>query len=231
MPPTPRSANTHLSPGSSPKAPMKLWHCAGSRSLRPLWALEEMGLEYELEILPFPPRMFEREYLKVNTLGTVPYFVDGEVHMTESSAICQYLVDRYQRYELGLAPGHAQYGSYLNWLHHGDTTLTFPQTVTMRYYYLDPAPEKQAVADDYVKWFHARLRKLEAHLEDHEYLVDERFTVADIAVGYALILAQVLQLDAPFKSQTKAYIERLTARPGFKRANELGEPLKIPGLT
>ena len=36
---------------------MKLWHCAGARSLRPLWALEEMGLDYELEVLPFPPRM------------------------------------------------------------------------------------------------------------------------------------------------------------------------------
>ena len=34
---------------------MKLWHCNGSRSLRALWALEEMGMEYELEILPFPP--------------------------------------------------------------------------------------------------------------------------------------------------------------------------------
>ena len=35
---------------------MKLWHCASARSLRPLWTLEEMGLEYELEVLPFPPR-------------------------------------------------------------------------------------------------------------------------------------------------------------------------------
>jgi glutathione S-transferase len=46
---------------------MKLYHCRDSRSLRPLWALEEMGLEYEVEILPFPPRLFQREYLQVNT--------------------------------------------------------------------------------------------------------------------------------------------------------------------
>ena len=57
---------------------MKLWHCSGARSLRPLWALEEMGLEYEVEILPFPPRIFNRDYLGVNSLGTVPFFVDGD---------------------------------------------------------------------------------------------------------------------------------------------------------
>ena len=68
---------------------MKLWHCAGSRSLRPLWTLEEMGLDYELEVLKFPPRVFQRDYLEVNALGTVPFFVDGDVEMTESSAICQ----------------------------------------------------------------------------------------------------------------------------------------------
>lgn len=207
---------------------MKLWHCAGSRSLRPLWALEEMGLEYDIEILPFPPRVFQREYLEVNALGTVPYFVDGDTHMTESSAICQYLVDRYQQYDFGLRPEHAQYGDYLNWLHHADATLTFPQTISMRYYYLEPSPEKQAVADDYAKWFIARLRRLDAHLESHEFLVDGRFTIADIAVTYALFFARALQLDERFKPQTRNYLERMTSRPAFKRAEGQGEPLQLP---
>ena len=199
---------------------MKLWHCAGSRSLRPLWALEE--------ILPFPPRVFKRDYLDVNSLGTVPYFVDGDVHMTESSAICQYLVDRYQQHDFGLQPDHPEYGAYLNWLHHADATLTFPQTISMRYYYLEPTPEKQAVADDYAKWFIARLRRLNAHLENHEYLVDNRFTVADIAICYALIFAKALKLDDRIKPQTLAYMERLIERPGYVRAHELGEAHQMP---
>lgn len=207
---------------------MKLWHCAGSRSLRPLWALEEMGLDYDIEILPFPPRVFQRDYLNVNSLGTVPYFVDGDVHMTESSAICQYLVDRYRQYDFGLATDHPQYGDYLNWLHHADATLTFPQTISMRYYYLEPTPEKQAVADDYAKWFIARLRRLDAHLTEHDYLVDDRFTVADIAVGYALVFARLLKLDARFQPQTTAYLDRLCERPAFQRANSLGEALQLP---
>jgi glutathione S-transferase len=207
---------------------MKLWHCAGARSLRPLWALEEMGLAYELEILKFPPRIFNKEYLEVNSLGTVPFLLDGDTRMTESSAICQYLVDRYGQYEFGLRPQDREYGAYLNWLHHADATLTFPQTLTMRYYYLEPTPEKQAVGDDYAKWFIARLRRLDSHLENHEYLVDGRFTVADIAVGYALYLACALHLDERLQPQTRAYLERLQARPAFKRANALGEPLVLP---
>ncbi len=207
---------------------MKLWHCSSSRSLRPLWALEEMGLEYELEILPFPPRVFQREYLKVNSLGTVPFFVDGETEMTESVGICQYLVDRYQRYDFGLQPAHPEYGAYLNWLHHADATLTFPQTIAMRYYYLEPTPEKQAVADDYGKWYISRLRRLDRHLEQHEFLVDNRFTIADIAVCYALYLGRAIQFDQHYQPQTAAYLQRLMARPAFKRAEEQGEPLQFP---
>lgn len=207
---------------------MKLWHCNGARSLRPLWALEEMGLDYELELLPFPPRVFQRDYLGVNSLGTVPYFVDGETVMTESSAICQFLVDRYDQYDFGLRSDHPEYGAYLNWLHHADATLTFPQTITMRYKILEPTPEKQAVADDYGKWYMARLRMLNSHLEDHEYLVDERFTVADIAVGYALHLGVGLKFADQYAPQTLAYLQRLQARPAFQRANGYGEPLALP---
>ena len=208
---------------------MKLWHCNGARSLRPLWALEEMGLEYELEILPFPPRLFKREYLEVNSLGTVPFFVDGDTHMTESAGICQYLVDRYQQYDFGLRPDHPEYGAYLNWLHHSDATLTFPQTIAMRYYYLEPTPEKQAVADDYAKWFIARLRRLDEHIQKHDYLVDNRFTIADIAVGYALHFGDFLKQSGKYQPQTRAYLDRLRERDAFLRADGYGEPLQLPG--
>jgi len=46
-----------------------LYHCAAARSFRPLWMLEELGLSYELKMLPFPPRVFAKEYLALNPLG------------------------------------------------------------------------------------------------------------------------------------------------------------------
>jgi glutathione S-transferase len=53
-----------------------LWHCVDARSFRALWALEEVGQPYRLEILPFPPRYLAREYLEINQLGTVPLMID-----------------------------------------------------------------------------------------------------------------------------------------------------------
>ncbi len=61
-----------------------LYHCAAARSFRPLWMLEELGLPYELKMLPFPPRVFAKEYLGINPLGTIPFMIDGETKMTES---------------------------------------------------------------------------------------------------------------------------------------------------
>jgi glutathione S-transferase len=206
---------------------MKLWHCRGARSLRAVWALEEMGLDYDIHVMQFPPRIFEKEYLEVNPLGTIPFLKDGDADMTESSAICHYLVDRYQQWDFGLKADHPEYGNYLNWLYHSDATLTFPQTIAMRYFHLEPTPEKQPVAVDYGKWFYARLRRLDTHLENHEWLVDNRFTVADIAVGYALYLADTLKLGEAcgreFRPQTAAYLDRLRARPAFQRADAIGD--------
>ncbi|HBM83474.1 MAG TPA: glutathione S-transferase [Halieaceae bacterium] len=209
---------------------MKLWHCGGARSLRPLWTLEELGLDYELEVLPFPPRVMQPDYLQTNSLGTVPYFTDGDTVMTESSGICQYLVDRYGNHGLGLRPEDPEYGAYLNWLHHSDATLTFPLTIALRYYFFEPDPAKRTVADDYAKWFRARLRRLDECVEQQEYLVAGRFTIADIAVGYALFLGQMVHLDKYYKPATAAYLQRLMARPAFQRANAHGEPLVLPDV-
>ena len=193
---------------------MKLWHCNSARSLRPLWALEEMGLEYEVEILPFPPRLFQREYLQVNTLGTVPYFVDGDTHMTESVGICQYLVDRYQRFDFGLQPAHREYGAYLNWLHMSDATLTFPQTLVLRYTHFEPPERRQPqVVEDYRRWFLGRMRAVDTAMQRNDFLCAGRFTTADVAVGYALLLATHLGLDAQFSPAIAAYWQRLQQRP------------------
>lgn len=207
---------------------MKLYHCRDSRSLRPLWALEEMGLAYELEDLKFPPRVFQKDYLDVNPIGTVPYFIDGETRMTESSGICHYLVERYQRHEFGLRPEHPEYGSYLNWLYHSDATLTFPQTVMLRYRHLEPAARKlpQAV-EDYKAFFLGRLKLLNAHLLNRSYLCDERFTIADICVGYALYLGTLPIIDNSqgYTPQVRDYLARLIERPAFQRASVIGQPL------
>lgn len=195
-----------------------LHHCVSARSLRPLWMLEELGLPYELRMLPFPPRALARDYLQENPLGTVPLLVDGATRMTESAAMCQYLAARHSAGQLDVPMDDAAFGTYLNWLHMSDATLTFPQTLVLRYTHFEPPERLQPqVATDYARWFLARLRAVDTALQHADYLCANRFTAADVAVGYALLLAQHLGLSAQFSPTVAAYWQRLQARPAYLR--------------
>src|SRR6201986_2449341 len=196
-----------------------LYHCAAARSFRPLWTLEEMGLPYELKMLPFSPRVAAPDYLNVNPLGTIPTFFDGEMRMTESVAICQYLVSRYGPTPLAVDTAEPDFGPYLNWLHFGEATLTFPQTIVLRYSLLEP-PERRSeqVAGDYARWFLSRLRGVDAVVSKQPTMCAGRFTIADISVGFAPKMAEFLGLNAKFSPAVAAYWRSLQQREGFRRA-------------
>lgn len=209
-----------------------LYHCHGARSFRPLWMLEELGLGYELKMLPFPPRMFAKEYLAINPLGTIPFMIDGETKMTESSGICQYLGTRYGPTPLVVGVDEPDYGAYLNWMFFSDATLTFPQTLVLRYSALEPAERRQPqVVEDYAKWFLGRLRAVEAAAGNGEGLCAGRFTAADVVIGYALRLATNLGLAKDFGPNVAGYFERLQQRDGYRRAlaaeDRAGEEQKV----
>src|ERR1044071_8772105 len=196
-----------------------LYHCMNARSFRPLWLLEELGKPYELQILPFPPRVFERSYLDINPLGTIPLLIDGVTRMTESAAICQYLCAISAPTTLQVESSEPGFAAYLNYLHFGEATLTFPLALMLRYSRLEPEERRQPqVIEDYTKWFLGRLRTLEPLLAAQEYLCAGRFTAADVSVGYALHLAQQLGLVPQFTPAVAAYQTRLQAREGYVRA-------------
>jgi glutathione S-transferase len=196
-----------------------LYHCVAARSFRPLWTLEELGLPYELKMLPFPPRVFAKEYLGLNPLGTIPLLLDGDTRMTESAGIAHYLVSRYGPTPLAVDVDEPDYGAFLNWLHFGEATLTFPQTLVLRYTELEPEERRNPqVATDYTKWFFGRLRAVESDAAKSDMLCAGRFTAADISVGYALLLAHRLGLSKDFGPAVTAYWQRLQARDGFRRA-------------
>jgi glutathione S-transferase len=198
---------------------ISLYHCANARSFRALWALEELGLPYKLYTLPFPPRVHAKEYFALNPLGTVPLLIDGGVRMTESAAICQYLATRGGPTQLSIESGDPDYPAWLNWLHFGEATLTFPQTLVLRYNSLEPPERRQPqVAADYSRWFTGRLRAVESATAHAEHLCAGRFTAADISVGYALMLASFLGLARDFTPGVEAYWARLQQRDGFTRA-------------
>lgn len=200
---------------------IQLYHCINARSFRPLWALEETQQPYELRVLPFPPRVHARPYLQENPLGTVPLLIDGSARMTESAAMCQYIASRDPLRRIDVDPSDPAYPGYLNYLHHGEATLTFPQTLVLRYSRFEPESRRSPqVADDYAKWFLARLRGLDALLARQTFACGERFTAADISLGYALMLATQVGLDDRFSSPVGAYWSRLRERGAFRSALE-----------
>jgi glutathione S-transferase len=196
-----------------------LYHCRAARSFRVLWMLEEMGLDYELKMLPFPPRALAKEYLSLNPLGTVPLMIDGETRMTESSGICHYLGTRYGPTPLIVGSSEKDYGAFLNWMYFSDATLTFPQTLVLRYGRFEPEERRSPqVVTDYAKWFLGRLRAVEQATATAEALAAGRFTAADIVVGYALRLAEKIGLGADFGPNVAAYWQRLRERDGYRKA-------------
>ena len=195
-----------------------LHHCRGARSFRALWMLEEMGLDYTLRLLPFPPRVRAEGFLDINPLGTIPLLTDGDAKMTESSAICHYLATKYGPSPLAVTPDEPDYAAYLNFLFMGEATLTFPQTIFLRYARFEPEERRlpQAAAD-YTQWFASRLRAAAPWL-GAPFAAAGRFTAADISVAYAIKLACAIGLGEAVPEQAHAYWRGLQARPALLRA-------------
>lgn len=195
-----------------------LYTCARSRGLRATWAAEEAGVDVDLRMLPFPPRYLAPEYKELNPLGTVPMLVDGDAELTESCAIAHYLATRQGYTDLAIAPGERDYAEYCDYTYHADATITFPQTVYMRFAIFEKEKGWAEAGEAYAKWFHKRLVKVERRLDGREYLCANRFTVADICIGYALILAESVGLDEGVPDSLKEYRKRLTARKAYLKA-------------
>lgn len=199
---------------------MKLYHCLDARSFRVIWALEELGLDFDLDMMPFPPREQQPDFLQVNPLGTVPAFIDEMQVLTESSGICHYLTERHAPNSLRVGPEETDYAAYINWLFRSDATLTFPLTLVLRYTHLEPVARRSPqIAHDYLVWFLSRLRCVETALEDgRAFLVADRFTMADIAVHYALFFGSNIGVAEHYKPHCRRYLERHMERPAFVRA-------------
>jgi glutathione S-transferase len=197
-----------------------IYHARDSRSLRVLWVLEEMGVQADVKSLPFPPRKLQPEYLALNPSGTVPLMIDGERALTESLAICEYLVGKHGDTTLVVPPNDPERAPYLQWLWYGESTIMLPLGLIARVERLKtPGPATDAILADARDTLAARLQPLERHLDGRDFLIADRLTLADVSVGFALHVGTVLfGLERLFGARARAYYERLRARPAYRRA-------------
>lgn len=199
-----------------------LYHSKDSRSLRCLWLLEELGLPHQVEWVAFPPQLKQPEYLTINPNGTVPYLVDGENELRESAAILLYLAGRHGHGGCAVPTDSPLYAAMLDWLFYGETALAGPLSAALRYAMFLPRPQRnEAVAQDYRDMMVQRLDALDRALCDGPYLCGETFTIADISVGYALLLGELLGLVPRYPQRVAAYLARLKDRPALIKARNL----------
>src|SRR5256885_12445889 len=202
----------------NPEARMKLYYVPMTRSNRPRWMLEELGIPYELVRLD--PRKGENqtpEYLAINPTGKVPALVDGEVKMFESAAIVAYLADKSGK----LAPpvGSAERPLYYQWLFFGMTTLEQPVSQYAKHSSTLP-PEKRVaeVAEDAKTGVERALAPLDRAVADRQWLLGS-FSAADIVVGATLSWASGMRLLDGHPALLD-YVKRLKERPAFQRSRK-----------
>ncbi len=200
---------------------MKLYHCAKSRSVRVMWLLEELGLEYEVVKMSFDPDSLQSaDYLAINPFGKVPVLVDGATTMSESVAIVQYILNRYGDGRLEPDRNGPEYGKFLQWLHFGESTMMGPvaQMASHMMFFPEELRNPAILEQGRKTWSHY-LSILDKELADKDYLCGNEFSAADIVVAYGLFIVKVFRL-APDggHANVEAYYQRLSSRPAFQKA-------------
>ncbi len=202
---------------------LTLYGVAPSRTYRCLWLLEELGLEYKREPVHWDDEGPERiAYLALNPNGRVPCLVDDDLVLFESLAINLYLIRRYGR-DGSLAPGSIEdEGLVLQWSFWATNEVDPVVTViaTERAYKDESEWDKEAIAEAEAS-ISKFSRILDDRLADRDYLLGDRFTIADLNVSSVIYPGVMNGLDmAPF-GNLSSWFEQCTGREASKRVTEM----------
>lgn len=205
---------------------IRLHHCAQTRSMRALWLMHELGLDFEVVRHPFDKTLRRPEYLALNPAGRVPALeIDGRV-IWETGAIAEYLCERFPEAGLGRAPGTPERIDWLIWLHFAETVSQHAAALTQQHLVLYEDRMRSPVV---MRLEAKRLEKcyaaIEGRLAGRAHLLDGGFSAADVGVGQAVYMGRHFACIEPFGALADWY-GRITARPAFRRSLPgPGEPL------
>jgi glutathione S-transferase len=200
---------------------IKLYGIPMSRAFRPLWALEEIGVEYENVPVHFLGDSKKPQYLAINPNGRIPALVDGDLTLFESMAINLYLA---RKYDGGLRPkSDDDDARSVQWSFWAMTELE-PHLLKMLINRV-MLPEDQrdaAEAQAGEAALQAPLGVLEGALADRSYLLGDTFTIADLNVASVLSWAIFVGLDLSGFARVKAWFDTCMSRPAASRARGSG---------
>lgn len=196
---------------------IKLYGTAMSRASRCLWMLEEAGVPFENVPTSFAGDAQTPEFKKINPNGRVPALDDDGLILWESMAINLYLAERYAK---DLAPRNAAERAHvLKWTLWGVTEIEPGLIDAFVHRTMLPAAQRNAaVADAGAAKLARPLAVLDETLEGHSWLVDERFTVADLNVASVLFIAPMAHVDLAPYPNVQRWLSACLDRPAAKKA-------------
>jgi glutathione S-transferase len=177
---------------------LKLYGGARSRASIVKWYLEELNLPYEFVLLDMSVGEHRQPtFLEINPFGKVPAIVDGDFKLWESGAILLYLAEKYD------SASTLEQRALLNqWIVFTNATLG-PGI------FVETTREKEMPR---------LLAPLDHHLQQHSYILGDRFTAADVAVGSMLAyIPMLLRLTFEGYPAIQAYLKRISERPAFQK--------------
>lgn len=186
-----------------------------SRAFRVMWALEELGLDYDhLQYKPHSP-----ELASINPTGKIPALIDGEDVVIDSVAIIQYLADKHQRltHPAGTIARAQQDGLTQLICEEIDGSLW----MAARHSFVLPEQHRVDGIKPSLRWEFAKsIERLSSRINESTYLMGDELSVPDIVLGHCLGWAISAKFD-PFQSEPiKAYFQRLTSRQAYQAARQ-----------
>lgn len=199
-----------------------LHHCPQTRSMRTLWLLNELDIEFVLRVYPFDKTLRSAEFLSLSPAGRVPALeIEGE-RMFETGAITEYLCERFSPDRLGRMPGDLDRMAWLVWVHFAETisqhtAACTQQHVALREDWMRSPTVMKLEAARLGKCYDAIEARLSTPVENRDYLLTSGFSAADVSVGQAVYMARHFR-NLDDHPSVAAWYARITDRPGFQAA-------------
>ena len=189
---------------------MKLFWAPQTRAQRAIWLLEEAGVDYDMERVELGATDLSEEFLAASPMGKVPAIVDGEVAMAESAALCLYVADRYCAGSLAPALDDPNRGKFLYWTLY--TPAVIEPAMSEKFNKVEANRRRNGWGD-----FDTMIEIWDSELDGKEWIVCDRFTVADVMLGSSAIFLRMFGM-LPDTRNLDAYAGRCLARPAYERA-------------
>tara|TARA_Y100000741_G_scaffold349014_1_gene317690 strand:- start:752 stop:1393 length:642 start_codon:yes stop_codon:yes gene_type:complete len=202
---------------------IKLYLTPNTRAGRVAWLLEELNMEYELEILPFTKEGLKSpEHRARHALGRVPVIEDGDISIFESGAIIQYILDKYDNKGLKPAFESNDYPYYLQWFHYCEGMVMPPMNqIVVQTILLPPDRRDETVLNQATKLLSKALMPVNDFLENKDYLIGD-FSAADCMLGHSCFMSNRFGTVSDDMENIKRYVSNIESRPAFQKAITLG---------